>query len=176
MLHKGTGSLKAMLAGVLEDTRMGASREERQVDKIDAGMLLGGLCAASQPFARERGLTLRSRGPESLPVEGDRGKVQRIAQNLLLNALAYTDQGEVTVFWQEDGPSGWSFQVRDTGPGLPGQDHERPPDQADRRHGEGLGLSIVRRLCDLLEARLHVRTAPGAGTTFTVALPRRYAA
>ncbi len=176
MLQKGTASLKEMLKGVLENTQTDAIREERRLNTFDAGALLGGLCAASQPLARERKLTLRSTGPESLEVEGDRGKVQRIAQNLLLNALAYTPEGTVSVSWQEDDPAWWSFRVRDTGPGLPAAAGGAGQRRTDQRGGEGIGLTIVRRLTETLGARLHVETAPGTGTTFTLALPRRYAA
>ena len=175
MLQKGTGALKSMLSGMLEDTRMETTREECRLDAFDAGTLLGGLCAASLPLARERELSLRSNGPQSLAVEGDRGKVQRIAQNLVLNALKYTSTGGVTVSWEANDPDWWSFRVQDTGPGLHSENSE-PPGQGSRQPpGEGLGLSIVGRLCELLGARLHTETAPGAGTTFTVTLPRRYA-
>ncbi len=173
-LRRSTGSLKTMLSGVLEDVRAEECREERQIDTMDAGTLLGGLCAASQPLARERRLTLRSRGPESLPVEGDRGKIQRIVQNLLLNALAYTGRGEVMLSWREDDAQWWSVQVRDSGPGLP--DDARLRVQAGQGSGAGIGLSIVRRLCGLLGAKLSVEPAPGEGTIFHVALPRSYAA
>ncbi len=176
MLQKGTRSFKEMLATVLENAQTDAMREERRLGSFNAGALLGGLCASSQPLARERSLFLRSSGPELLDVEGDRGKVQRVAQNLVLNALYYTTQGGVTVSWQEEGSDWWSFQVRDTGPGLPAKGSGPVNRGTTQPPGEGIGLSIVRRLCDLLGARLHVESAPGAGTAFTVTLPRRYAA
>ncbi len=176
MLQKGTRTLKEMIAGVLADTHTQTCREERRLDAFDATMLLGGLCAASQPLARERGLFLRSNGPESMPAEGDRGKVQRIAQNLVLNALYYTAQGGVTVSWQVDDADWWSFRVRDTGPGLPAKDSGPAGRGTNQPPGEGIGLSIVRRLCELLGARLQTESSPGEGTAFTVILPRRYAA
>ena len=122
MLQKGTRTLKEMLAGALEDAQTDSLREECRLEAFDAGMLLGGLCAASQPLARERGLSLRSNGPQSLEVEGDRGKVQRIAQNLLLNAVYYTGRAASRFRGRRDDEDRWSFQVRDTGPGLPDKD------------------------------------------------------
>lgn len=175
MLQSGTRTFKEMLAGLLEHAQMDTDREERRLDAFDAATLLSGLCAASQPLARERGLSLRSSGPARLSVEGDRGKVQRIAQNLLLNALAYTSHGGVTMTWQENGSSWWSFQVRDTGPGLPA-DGNRPRAGGTGAAGEGIGLAIVHRLSELLGARVEVESTPGKGTVFTVTLPARYAA
>lgn len=174
MLGQGTRSLREMLAGLLENAQSQAVREERRLGAFNAGTLLGGLCAASQPLARESGLTLRFKGSENLPVEGDRGKVLRIAQNLMLNALQYTKEGGVTLSWQVDSADAWSFQVRDTGPGLPGENTGLFR-SGERRHREGIGLSIVRRLSALLGATVDIETAAGAGTAFTVRLPRRYA-
>jgi signal transduction histidine kinase len=71
-------------------------------------------------------------GPQSLPVEGDRAKIQRISQNLLLNALKYTQRGGVTVIWgaeESHDTKNWMFCVQDTGPGLnagPGAPLARP--------------------------------------------------
>ncbi len=176
MVQKGTRALKEMLGAVLENTQTDAIREEHRLGSFNAGALLGGLCASSQPLARERSLSLRSSGPELLEVEGDRGKVQRVAQNLLLNALYYTTEGGVTVSWQEEDADRWSFRVQDTGPGLPAKNNRLAGRGTGQPPGEGIGLAIVRRLCDLLGAHLHVKSAPGAGTAFTVTLPRRYAA
>ena len=154
-------------------------------------------------------------GPDSLLVHGDRAKVQRVLQNLLLNALKYTQSGGVTVIWG-DGKSldtqEWMFCVQDTGPGLdagPGAPLARQlyeatqtahavddihaaertavdmptaptvPAQsttlpASELPGEGVGLSIVKRLCELLDASLELETSPGKGSTFRVVLPMRY--
>jgi two-component system CheB/CheR fusion protein len=59
--------------------------------------------------------------PDELSVEGDKVKVRRIAQNLLNNALNYTESGGVKVEWRVDGTAGtarWSLCVEDTGPGV----------------------------------------------------------
>jgi signal transduction histidine kinase len=176
--------------------------------------MLAEFCATSLPLAHERGLFLKMDGPKSLPVEGDRAKIQRMLQNLLLNALKYTRQGGVTVIWglgEDRDTKRWMFCVQDTGPGLdagPGAPlarqlyeatqtvHEAddiyPPGvaghvanaptvpaqsetlPASQLPGEGVGLSIVKRLCELLDASLELETSPGEGSTFRVILPRRY--
>jgi signal transduction histidine kinase len=191
--------------------RLEAGQEHRCIAPFDAGVLLADFCAASQPLAHARGLVLKTEGPASLPVEGDQAKVLRILQNLLLNALKYTEQGGVTVIWgrRDDGAGNWMFCVQDTGPGLragPGaplanqlyeatlSSHEadsandptatldhaptRPTEtMATPVHqvpGEGVGLSIVKRLCELLDATLELETSPGNGSTFRVVIPARY--
>jgi signal transduction histidine kinase len=151
-------------------------------------------------------------GPSTLPVEGDKPKVLRILQNLLLNAVKYTEKGGVSVSWGLDktrDTDRWTFSVQDTGPGLDephaaslaqelsdatvvseqtkDASEDRRRDMAgaetvasesggapDQRHGEGVGLSIVKRLCELLDASLELATEPGQGSTFRVILPCKY--
>jgi signal transduction histidine kinase len=127
-------------------------------------------------------------------------KVRRIVQNLVLNALKHTDQGSVTVSWSDsapDDPKRWVLSVKDTGPGLPDSrsapltgaleqsvesaesvaspDEDLPSSRRPDQAGEGIGLSIVKRLAELLDAAVEVHTDVAAGTTFRVLLPRRYA-
>jgi len=151
-----------------------------------------------------------------LLVEGDSIKIQRIAQNLLFNAIKYTPRGGVTVSWgdsREGDAARWMMCVKDTGPGFhagPGapiaraledatqearevavaaRDEESPaitlqthvsdnpaPDgrPIHQEHGEGVGLSIVKRLCELLNATMEMESNPGEGTTVRVLFPRSY--
>lgn len=215
MLEKGVSSLHDMLNDLMSLARLEAGQEQRNLSNFDAAALLQDFCTTSLPLARERGLFLKMEGPAELRVQGDRPKIQRILQNLLLNALKYTQRGGVTVLWQSGGDrdgEGWMFCVQDTGPGLdagpgaplarqiyqatqaahevedaqrqetmPGHIANAPtvPSQsktlpAHQLPGEGVGLSIVKRLCELLDASLELETSPGAGSTFRVILPCRY--
>jgi signal transduction histidine kinase len=215
LLQKGVSSLNDMLKDLMSLARLDAGLETRKVVPFDAGVLLADFCLTSTPLAQARGLYLKMQGPDSMRVHGDRAKIQRILQNLLLNALKYTQSGGVTVIWGA-GKSGetndWMFCVQDTGPGLdagPGAPLARQlyeatqtahaaddihaqdrtagdlanaptvPAQsttlpASQLPGEGVGLSIVKRLCELLDASLELETSPGAGSTFRVVLPRHY--
>lgn len=220
MLQRSVSSLHEMLNDLMSLARLEAGQEQRNVAPFDAAVLLTDFCMTSLPLADGRGLFLKMDGPASLPVEGDRIKIQRILQNLLLNALKYTQRGGVTVIWGagEGGDTkGWMFCVQDTGPGLdagPGAPlarqlyeatqtaHEADKHAVDdmpqkdmaaghianaptvpaqsqtlaasQQPGEGVGLSIVKRLCELLDATLELQTSPGEGSTFRVILPRHY--
>jgi len=217
MLQSGVSSLHALLNDLMSLARLEAGHEHRQVERFDAAMLLGELCTNMQPVARERHIFLKAAGPATLFVEGDVVKVQRIAQNLLLNALKYTEGGGVTVTWgdsRENDPQRWMLCVYDTGPGfqhssdlplagalkeaiedareIEGEagdpacprapvavsQHRTPSrrSRGGRETGEGVGLSIVKRLCDLLDASLELESDVGKGTIFRIVLPRRYEA
>ena len=213
MLDKSVASLNEMLTDLLSLARLEAGHEQRQITAFDAAKLLRDFCTASQPSATDRGLSLKMEGPPTLPVEGDKAKVLRIAQNLLLNAIKYTPTGGITVTWGLDSGSDtdrWTFSVQDTGPGidknaaaplaqelndatqvsdeasaastdprrdiapaltLPSESVDLPPGE---QPGEGVGLSIVKRLCELLDAGLELATEPGQGSTFRVILPLSY--
>lgn len=213
MLTKSVSSLHDMLNDLLSLARLEAGHEQLDLVTFDAAALLRDFCAASQTAATDRGLFLKMDGPRSLPVEGDKTKVLRILQNLLLNAVKYTQRGGVSVTWGLDhgrDTDRWTFSVQDTGPGidenksgplaqelrnateaandageastdrrrelppattLPSASEAPPPNQ---QPGEGVGLSIVKRLCELLDASLELATEAGQGTTFRVVLPRSY--
>ena len=218
-LERNVRALHNLLEDVTSLARLQGGQEVRVVAPFDVGRLMHDLGAAMESLAQDRGLYLKLDGPGEFPVEGDATKVRRIAANLLLNALRYTNQGGVTLRWghdpQPDAPR-WFLDVEDSGPGLrlgpttplagalsvaSGQASDVA--QADRDGevihvaqaeapatpavparpgagrqvgGEGIGLSIVKRLCTLLDATMAIDTQRGRGTRFTILLPLRYEA
>lgn len=212
LLQRSTASLHGMLDEVMSLARLQAGQERLEVKPFDAGQELRELCEELHAQADARGLYLDSDGPASLRVEGDAGKTRRIAQNLLINALRYTQAGGVTVRWgdsRENDHGRWMFSVQDTGPGFhagpgaplvsalkaatvashdidrkAGIDPQAAEPEAsaldtDRRavnqeSGEGIGLSIVKRLGDLMNATIELESSAESGTIFRVILPRRY--
>ena len=213
-LSRGLASLREMLNDLASLARLEAGQEQVRLSPFDVSEVLHELCVTLQPFAVNRGLTLEMDGPQALEVEGDAMKVQRIAQNLLINALKYTEQGGVWISWRADTNAPqmrWILFVRDSGPGFDAS-HETPLAAAMQRSddgfspmtdgnpadphadestedeaaaaagtepqgpvlGEGIGLSIVKQLCGLLNASIELKTEPGRGTTFRVVFPARY--
>jgi hypothetical protein len=115
--------LDSLLEDLMDLARLQAGQEHREVKSFDAAIVLRELCERMQPVAEDRSLFLKTDGPDTLPVEGDAVKTQRIAQNLLLNALKYTVQGGVTVSWgdsRQNDAHRWMLCVEDTGPGFHG--------------------------------------------------------
>jgi len=216
MLQRNVSSLHSLLEDVMDLARLQAGHEHREVKAFDAAMVLRELCERMQPVAEDRSLFLKAEGPDTLPVEGDAVKTERIAQNLLLNALKYTSSGGVTVSWgdsRQNDAHRWMLCVEDTGPGFhagPGAPmasaleeateearqvdataragikaqqgaNESLPDATSvdarpvhQERGEGIGLSIVKRLCELLDASMEMDSTPGEGTSLRIVFPRRY--
>lgn len=199
ILRGGVRSLSQMLGDLLAISRLEAGRETLQIAPFDAAELLRDLAESSQALAMQKGLWLRGEGPDELLVWGDASKVSRVAQNLLLNALAYTTEGGVTLSWERHDERQWSFAISDTGSGLGAgplaarmkqatqearavEEKETPNaaaplDEASDESiggGEGIGLSIVRRLCELLDATLQLDSDQENGTRFRIVLPVSY--
>jgi len=127
--------------------------------------------------AEEKGLQLRLRASE-LAVRSDPDLLQRLLANVIENAIKYTVTGGVAVVARSRGASVW-IECYDTGIGIDEQHLPRIFDEfyqannpgRDRSRGLGIGLSIVRRLAQLLDHAVEVTTRPGKGTRFRVVVP-----
>ncbi|MGA8256551.1 MAG: PAS domain S-box protein [Nocardioides sp.] len=127
---------------------------------------------------RDLQLTVQT-GPEELIVVGDRGQLDRVVINLLSNAIKFTpDGGSVTARVQRL-DSRALITVRDSGIGIPPEDHESVFQRFFRTEraqhlaiqGTGLGLSIVASIVDAHAGKIELDSEPGVGTTFRVWLP-----
>jgi signal transduction histidine kinase/DNA-binding response OmpR family regulator len=117
---------------------------------------------------------------EDMPVElkGDPGRLRQILMNLVGNAVKFTHEGHVVLALERSGPR-LTIEVIDTGIGIPADRLDRlfqtfsQVDASTTRHygGSGLGLSIVKRLTELMQGEVGVASEPGRGSTFWVSLP-----
>ncbi|MBD2753364.1 sensor histidine kinase [Spirosoma validum] len=204
MWQRNLDSAATLLMKLMDFARLEAGQETLQIESFNAGDLLRQIAGSIQPSAEQRRLSFEWTGPESLVVDGDPIKVQRIVQNLLTNALNHTQQGWITLSWSREDNFRWIVSVQDSGPGLPpniagevGQalvptvdstsifrdsnpiqpapDPEKAiPVNPSQPKGEGIGLLIVKKLCELLRADLDIETRPEVGTLFRVRFPMHY--
>lgn len=130
--------------------------------------------------ALEKGLQWQAEVPPDLPVvEMDAERMAQAVGNLLSNAIRHTRSGDqVRVRAGADGDETW-IQIADSGPGIPREEQERifEPFYRGRTNerfpqGLGLGLTIARDLVLAHDGRLELQSEPGAGSTFTIYLPR----
>jgi signal transduction histidine kinase len=133
---------------------------------------------SSRKAAEEKGLEIRWQCSAGLAVKSDRSKLDRIMQNLVANAIKYTERGAVRIEVQAAG-AGVELHVIDTGVGIAAEDQPRLFDEfftlhnheRDPKKGFGLGLAIARRLARQLGGDISLDSAPGRGSRFTVLLP-----
>jgi signal transduction histidine kinase len=195
ILMRNVTTLHHLLDDVTSLARLQAGREHRQIEPIDVSPIFQQLCEGIRPLAQHHRLFLRCEGPEGFAADGDTVKIRRIAQNLILNAVKYTREGGITVIWGDCGAGDdnrWELRVVDTGPGIHSGSaeplaqalghasgepvaEERPSNKPMRDEaGEGIGLSIVKRLCELLDATIELNSIKDVGTTFRILFPRKY--
>jgi len=139
--------------------------------------LLEELQAQFQPIALKKGIRLKL-VPCRISVHSDPALLRIILQNLVSNAIKYTEHGRVIIGCRRRDEM-LRICVCDTGIGI-AEDRQEDIFEAffqldnparDRKQGAGFGLAIVQRVADLLKHPLHVRSVPGKGSCFTVDLP-----
>lgn len=177
-IDQSVQSLASQLDALLDISRLDAGVIECAISTVDLHTLLTQLGEEFQPQAQSKNLRLKVRCERNLLVRTDPMLFQRILRNLLSNAVKYTLSGHIELSAEMSGRK-CRVSVRDTGPGIPVSEHGRifeefyqlQNPERDRSKGLGLGLAIVQRLTQLLGAELHLESAPGAGSCFSIELP-----
>jgi signal transduction histidine kinase len=174
--------LLTLVEEVLTLSRAESGAERLRVEPVDPAALLHDVVQVLAPAAARKGLALEARTAPGVPatVEVDADKVRQVLAHLLTNAVKFTDAGGIVaeVRPEQDGTT-LVFAVTDTGVGIAPADIRRiwePFWQAERTHarrlaGTGLGLNVTRRLAAVLGAEIRVESAPGRGSTFSLAVP-----
>jgi two-component system phosphate regulon sensor histidine kinase PhoR len=171
------------LIAVVQDLVVLSALEEKGApldrEPVALAGLLEGLVKGFEPRARDKGIALELKAESDLPtISADPFRLEQLFQNLLDNALKYTDKGRVEVTVRRDGRF-LAVDVRDTGIGIP-EEHlphifERfyivDKSRDKRLGGTGLGLSIAKHIALRHAGSIEVQSRLGAGTTFTVRLP-----
>jgi Na+/proline symporter len=173
-LHAAEGLLDGLLG--LSRLESGALQPDIRAFALDP--FLEELRAQFGPLASRRALQFRVRAPRGLIVLSDRKLVQRVAQNLISNALRYTSQGGVLVAVRRRADV-LQLMVYDTGPGIAPELKDKVFEEFSRiglaspwgEKGMGLGLNICARIASLLGLQLDLRSISGRGSLFALGLP-----
>ncbi|HET7459354.1 MAG TPA: ATP-binding protein [Gemmatimonadaceae bacterium] len=180
--------LLGLIDEVLTFSRIEAGKEEALIETTDAASLAREAASLIEPLTAAKGLRFEVTLPNdgsSMAMQTDPRKLRQILLNLLSNAVKFTDAGSVTLRVAPTAAGDTMvFEVADTGIGIPAEhlDHIFDPfwqveQKATRRvGGTGLGLSVVRRLAQLLGGDVMVRSEAERGSVFTVVVPRARAA
>ena len=195
MILRNLRQVTQMMNQLLDYSRLESGQETVEISEFDAAAMLQELCEGAKPLADEKNLWIKFTGPPSLLIESDSVKIRRIVQNIVLNALKYTRSGGVSVSWEDCSTttkeSVWQITVQDTGPGLPKALLDRlldknpansentnveilplSPTDASVSQGEGIGLFIVKRLCELLQGKMNIESSEISGTMIRIILPK----
>ncbi|HZU53816.1 MAG TPA: ATP-binding protein [Holophagaceae bacterium] len=175
--------LLRLINDVLDLSKVEAGKMSAASEPVQAGAVVEEVVHALRPMAAKQDDTLEAAYPPDLPpFLGDATKLRQILFNLLSNACKFTEGGQVRMEvlpFQRAGAPWLRFIVRDTGIGMSGEhlgrifhDFTQAEESTSRRYGgTGLGLSLSRRLSQLLGGSIAVESASGKGSTFTLELP-----
>jgi signal transduction histidine kinase len=175
--------LLALINDILDITRIEAGRMPLHPSTFSVHDLVQEVTSELEPIIKRSRLKLKTKLPRGLPpLRSDRQKIKQILVNLLGNALKFTNEGSVVVsaaYRRRDRMI--LVAIADTGVGIAQADQAkvfedfRQLDNSPARGygGTGLGLAICRRLAVMLGGTIELRSKPGRGSTFTLAVPSR---
>jgi len=179
VIERNGRQLLDLINDILDLSRIEAGREEISLDSFTARELITGVAEMVEHQARDKGVRLLVQVDPELPeIRSDVSKWRHILQNIVGNAVKFTEQGRVELTAVRDGET-IRMTVADTGIGIAADqiphifDEFRQADGSTSRKygGTGLGLAIAKKYADLLNGRIEVESTPGRGSTFTVTLP-----
>ncbi|MEI7729204.1 MAG: response regulator [Verrucomicrobiota bacterium] len=196
IIERNGKNLLSLINGILDLSRIEAGREEVSVSRFSVRDLADELVAMLEPQALEKKIALLNQVPAKLPfIASDAVKCRHILQNLLGNAVKFTEQGQVTITAEVVTPkseigsspnsairnpqSAIHIVVSDTGIGIAAdqfghifEEFRQADDSTSRKYGgTGLGLAIAKRYALLLGGDITVASTSGKGSTFTLRLP-----
>ena len=180
-LQNISGSAKHLLqlvSALLDYHKLESGKAERHEVSFAPAVLISECVAQMQPLAMEKKLKLATdvQVTESMLCRSDAFRIKQIVNNLVGNAIKYTDKGEVRVGVNIANRQ-LSISMKDTGCGMTPNELQtvfnaftRLPG-AQGKEGVGLGLTITREIVTLLGGNIRVQSTKGKGSTFTVSLP-----
>jgi len=181
-LDQGLDAMKGLLDSLLDVSKLDSGVIVPRFETFDVAEIADVIDTAYAPLAAEKRLGWRVEGC-ARTVRSDRTLLGRLVRNLVENALRYTQAGMIRIRCRVEGDR-LAIEVQDTGIGIPTDHLERIFEEfhqvgnpeRDRAQGLGLGLAIVRRLSQLLEHPVQVRSVHGRGSAFRVLVPLAAAA
>ncbi|BFM40674.1 ATP-binding protein [Synechocystis sp. LKSZ1] len=180
-------TLMALINDILDLSKIEAGKLVPNYEAVDVAQVVGEVYTIFAPIAEQKQLQLGTRMGSGIPslLEFDGIRLRQMLFNVVGNALKFTEQGQVTIQVEVTPCSEPEFrqlllQVTDTGIGIASEDQERIFDvftqsegQSNRKYGgSGLGLTITRRLIEMLGGRIELHSSLGQGSTFRLIFPQ----
>lgn len=167
-----------LVTSLLDYHRLEAGKMDLHPVAFNPHQLLETIYTSFLPLAEKKNLRLELTDElkPNLTLEGDPFRIRQIVENLLSNALKFTAKGSITLHADYQGNQ-FTFSVTDTGCGMTAQEKEKifqafiRLKSAQGQEGFGLGLSITKKLVELLQGKITIESTPGAGSTFRVSMP-----
>lgn len=182
VIERNGKHLLSLINDILDISRIEAGREEIEITKFSSKNLISEVVSMIQAQAKQKNIELIQKTDETeLFIQGDSDKCRHILQNLIGNAVKFTEKGKVEISSKRNG-NNIEITVTDTGIGIASThlahifDEFRQADAGTSRRfgGTGLGLAIAKKYANLLGGTITVQSSLGKGSSFTLSLPLNY--
>jgi signal transduction histidine kinase len=168
--------MRNLILDMLDLTKIESGKMSQNLEKLDLVTLAKESIETMMPLARDKGISITLDSPESMPITADPEEMEIILNNLISNAVKYNkDNGKVDCKLNIR-DNKYILEVSDTGIGMDDEEINKLFKEFVRiknrktKHitGSGLGLSIVKKLVELNEGQISVKSEPDIGTSFTI--------
>ncbi|NNE67654.1 MAG: HAMP domain-containing histidine kinase [Pyrinomonadaceae bacterium] len=172
--------LSAMVEQILAYAGANSGKNEFRFAQLDAGTLVDTFLNEYMPLIEEQGFVLeRDIAPGMPPVNADAAALERVLQNLVANALKYSDSDRWIRVTVRNGGAFVRFSVKDRGIGIAKKDltqifepfYRAQEVVDDQISGNGLGLSLVKQIVEAHGGTIDVKSEPGKGSEFSFTIP-----
>jgi len=179
VIERNGKNLLLLINDILDLSRIEAGREEINISTFNVQHLIGEIVEMIDPQAKQKDITLRHLSNNDLPdIKCDYDKLRHILQNIIGNAVKFTEEGYVEITTYQLGKD-FCIKVTDTGIGIQEEsvtaifEEFRQADGSNSRKygGTGLGLTIAKKYAEILGGRIDVKSTYGEGSQFVLFLP-----
>lgn len=182
VIHRAGQELLTLVSDILDLSKIEAGKMQIEHDDFKLKELIEHIGDLYAPLADQKGIILKAEIEDDCPIRTDRDKLSQILKNIVGNAVKFTSEGSVTLALRhirENNHGEYCIEVRDTGIGIAQESHGTIFERFQQANskissefgGTGLGLTISKKLADLLGITIEVHSEVGKGSTFKLFIP-----
>jgi signal transduction histidine kinase len=178
LIHREASRMERLVGDLLDLSRFDSEDFRLDLRPLPLAQLVEDCLEKYSPTMHQKGLLLNSNLDPDIIVNADEGRIEQVIQNIVDNAINYTEQGRITVLLSKH-ENGCILSIKDTGIGIPKEDIQRVTQRFFRVNkartrsdgGTGLGLEISNKLIQLHGGELEIESDLGEGTCISIVLP-----
>lgn len=178
LIHREASRMERLVGDLLDLSRFDSEDFRLELRPLPLAQLVEDCLEKYSPTLQQKGLLLNSDLDPDIIVNADEGRIEQVIQNIVDNAINYTEQGRINVLLVKH-EKGCILSIKDTGIGIPKEDIQRVTQRFFRVNkartrsdgGTGLGLAISNKLIQLHGGTLEIESDLGEGTCISIVLP-----
>lgn len=178
LIHREAKRMERLVGDLLDLSRLDAEDFRLEMCPLPLAQLVEDCLEKYRPSLQQKGLLLNAELDPDIIVNADEGRIEQVIQNIVDNAINYTERGRITVLLSKH-EKGCILSIKDTGIGIPMEDIQRVTQRFFRVNkartrsdgGTGLGLAISNKLIKLHGGELEIKSNLGKGTCISIILP-----